>query len=465
VEASTRVLTIERKLKKSGNIVFRRFLEGEVKMMKLLQWMLSTVLNCINWFYGYMNQLIRQRTGIVITLDTGRRVVIGKQIAEGGFSFVFEAYDVAASGSTTKLNQPQRYALKRIHCPDSELLDHCRYEASVHRAAMQYPHILPLYGFAIVQNDCYMLFPLCTESLRDKVNRQNPFLQKQQYHAVLPSTSSPPFPEVTALALFRQICLGVQALHNCGYTHRDIKPENVLVLQKQQPVSFSSYEDHQLVNLVLMDFGSAGPVEQSIQTRRQVLEIVEQASQHTTMPYRPPELFEGGVSLRHNSDANVTQLDYRAVDVWSLGCTLFAILYGASPFEIEFALPMHQQRGGGGSSNGGTIKIVECTHLSILGSIPTPKFPPISLWYSESIDTELIRPMLSQDPQRRPKLAEVIHTTEAMICRQGGTIVDMAAVSATKTTSQDHRPFRDEYNDGSDENYDTDGVALLSRVV
>jgi hypothetical protein len=42
-----------------------------------------------------------------------------------------------------------------------------------------------------------------------------------------------------------------------------------------------------------MDFGLAGPLWRSIQTRRDVLEIADDASSHTTMPYQPPELFYG----------------------------------------------------------------------------------------------------------------------------------------------------------------------------
>jgi serine/threonine kinase 16 len=95
------------------------------------------------------------------------------------------------------------------------------------------------------------------------------------------------------------------------------------------------------------------------------------ASQHTTISYRPPELFDGGLQLPYNSNStNQLVLDYCAVDVWSLGCTLHAIMYGASPFECEFVVSSNINSG---------IKIVDCTHLSIIGNIPTPKYAPISL--------------------------------------------------------------------------------------
>lgn len=91
-------------------------------------------------------------------------------------------------------------------------------------------------------------------------------------------------------------------------------------------------------------------------------------------------------------------LDYGKVDVWSLGCVLFGILHGVSPFEMEFVKSSY---GGGNSSYGGDsygygkkmkqtnkndddddggsnseqyglVRIVECTTLKILGEVPNP---------------------------------------------------------------------------------------------
>jgi serine/threonine kinase 16 len=425
-------------------------------MLKLLQWFVSSLSQFLRWLYDAVSQLIRQRTGVTVTLDTGKRVVMGKQIAEGGFSYIFEAFDVAAK-STQRTTSRQHYVLKRIHCPDTESLDRCRYEAAVHRAAMPHPHIMPLYGFAMVQDSFYMLFPFCIESLRDTINRHNVFLQPRP--PVLQSSSgAAPFSEVTALNLFRQICLGVQALHNCGYSHRDLKVENIMVLQKYPAFHGNRSESREMLHLVLLDFGSAGPIEQPIDSRRKLLEVIEQAAQHTTMPYRPPELFEGGISLRNHTNGTA-QLDYQAVDVWSLGCTLFALMYGASPFEIEFVSPSHR----GAATAGGAIKIVDCTHLSIIGTVPVPKHQPIASWYSESIHQELIQPMLNPDPQMRPKTAYIIQAVEALITSLGGSVVDLASLSSKGGTT-DHGRYHDDVYDES-RNQNSDGIALLSRVV
>jgi serine/threonine kinase 16 len=364
----------------------------------------------------FVQHWFRKRTGKSIVLDTGKRVTIGRQIAEGGYSFVFEAWDEDHHGgdfgryrtTTSMRKSSKKYALKRVHCPDSEILAGCRREAAVHRS-VSHPNLMPLLGMCIVSNDCYMLFPMASSSLRNEVNRRNPYMSDP---VVATTTTSPPWKEVMALQIFLRICGGVQTLHEHHYTHRDIKLENILLVADQP---------------VLMDFGSAGPLVHSLSLRRHVLEICDLAAQHTTLPYRPPELLEGGVRM-HDPD-----LDYTAVDVWSLGCTLFAILYGASPFECEF----HPQWG---------IRITECTPLRILGNIPQPiPSTPVSTWYANEIRERLIEPMLCHDRLQRIQLPEVIRITEELIVQRGGKVV--------------------EYNSSDDEDGENDGISLMSRVV
>jgi serine/threonine kinase 16 len=412
---------------------------------------MSTLMRLVRWLWDFLLKWFRKKTGTVITLDTGKRVILGKQIAEGGFSFVFEAWDAdeddhhqtKTTSHSRSTAAPSRYALKRIHCPDPDLLQACRREAQVHRA-VQHPNLMPLLGFTVVhQSDCYMLFPYCSQSLRDVVNRRNPLLQNNNKQhtstAVLTASQAPPWPEpATPLNLFWKICDGVQALHEHGYSHRDIKLENVLLLGTSNSGSGSSNHHLHHRQPVLMDFGSAGPIQQPVTTRRHCLEIVEQAAQHTTLPYRPPELFEGGIRF-----ASDQVLDYRAVDVWSLGCTLHAILYGASPFECEFVSAPH----------GGGMKIVECTHLSVLGNLPTPQ-PPVSSWYSNDIRCELIEPMLAQDRFQRPTLPDVMARVEHLIRKLGGRV--------DRRGSDERRRFQD---DDDDDDSEHDGIALMSRVV
>ena len=75
---------------------------------------------------------------------------------------------------------------------------------------------------------------------------------------------------------------------------------------------------------MLMDFGSCRPARVSVRDRAGALRVQERASRECTAPFRAPELFD---------TPSECDLDER-VDVWSLGCLLFAGANGGrSPFE------------------------------------------------------------------------------------------------------------------------------------
>lgn len=76
---------------------------------------------------------------------------------------------------------------------------------------------------------------------------------------------------------------------------------------------------------ILMDLGSLSPSPTPITSRSMALAVQDQAAEHSTMPYRAPELFD--VKTGSTIDTKV--------DIWSLGCTLFACLVGKSPFEMR----------------------------------------------------------------------------------------------------------------------------------
>lgn len=97
-----------------------------------------------------------------------------------------------------------------------------------------------------------------------------------------------------------------------SYAHRDIKPGNIMIADTgTQPI--------------LMDLGSLAPSPTPITSRALALQVQDQAAEHSTMPYRAPELFDVKTG---------TVVDTK-VDIWSLGCTLYACLVGKSPFEAR----------------------------------------------------------------------------------------------------------------------------------
>ncbi|KAK2782926.1 hypothetical protein FQN53_009527 [Emmonsiellopsis sp. PD_33] len=96
------------------------------------------------------------------------------------------------------------------------------------------------------------------------------------------------------------------------YAHRDIKPGNIMI-------------DDDGVTPILMDLGSLSPSPIAITSRSLALAVQDTAAEHSTMPYRAPELF----------DVKTGSIIDTKVDIWSLGCTLYACLVGKSPFEAR----------------------------------------------------------------------------------------------------------------------------------
>jgi serine/threonine kinase 16 len=113
-----------------------------------------------------------------------------------------------------------------------------------------------------------------------------------------------------------------------AYAHRDIKPGKRINLGRCSIAN--SMEGNIMIDddgeqPILMDLGSLAPSPTPITSRSLALAVQDQAAEHSTMPYRAPELFD--VKTGSTIDTKV--------DIWSLGCTLYACLVGKSPFEMR----------------------------------------------------------------------------------------------------------------------------------
>jgi len=111
------------------------------------------------------------------------------------------------------------------------------------------------------------------------------------------------FSEKEASRTLRQICTAVQFLHSKGIVHRDIKPENLLYMTTD-PDS----------DIKLADFGLAKEIENKEEGRNML-----KASLSGTPAYCAPE--------RLNQDQ-----ESKAVDLWSIGCIMYFLLFGVPPF-------------------------------------------------------------------------------------------------------------------------------------
>lgn len=150
---------------------------------------------------------------------------------------------------------------------------------------------------------------------------------------------------------------------------------------------------------ILMDLGSLVPSPTPVTSRSMALQIQDQAAEHSTMPYRAPELFDvkSGTTIGPE------------VDIWSLGCTLFACLVGKSPFEMR------------SEETGGSLSL--CV-LGVDWRFPDegregkkkPGQPPRK---PEEINSEpvkeIVRRCLRPEPQDRPNVDELIAQVEDVI--------------------------------------------------
>lgn len=145
---------------------------------------------------------------------------------------------------------------------------------------------------------------------------------------------------------------------------------------------------------ILMDLGSLAPSPTPITSRSLALQVQDLAAEHSTMPYRAPELF----------DVKTGSVIDTKVDIWSLGCTLYACLVGKSPFEFR------------SDETGGSLSIC------VLGG--DWRFPDEGPQRGKAKQTEegvsegvkeVVRKCLRLEPGERPDVDELIGIVEELL--------------------------------------------------
>lgn len=205
--------------------------------------------------------------------------------------------------------------------------------------------------------------------------------------------------EVEALRYCSGLARGLCALHASGRSHRDVNPRNALLLRRAAAPAgagasaASAAGGGGVVAVALADLGSVAPLHTPIATRLEALRATEEAAQRTSMPYRAPELWQ--------CDPGPQPLSGAAADVWALGCTLYACLWGASPYEVEGAA-------------GGLLRLCEPSHNRVLGE---PHFPALGGRQISEEVVRLIRQCLAQDPAQRPTMTAIEGRMEDILKR------------------------------------------------
>ncbi|CAO3633472.1 unnamed protein product [Mucor fragilis] len=313
----------------------------------------DTVVDTYNNAHTFPNTVIKVN---------GRSFRITKLLGEGGFSFVYLAQD----------DMKQPFAIKTIRCKMGKEVAQNAIKEAIITDRFQHKNIIKIEDMCMIKEDdgsktIYIIMPFYKRgNIQDLINKCN-----QQGKTI---------PERQILTLFRDICISVQVLasykNRAGvsipWAHRDIKPANVLLSDDGKTP-------------VLMDFGSARPARIDIVDRQTAMRQQDDAAENCSMPYRAPELFDvkTGIMLTEK------------VDVWSLGCTLFAMAYGESPFEMT----INQQ--------GGTMALAV---LNRQFYFPHAK----KNVYSRTLE-DLISWMLNTDPETRPSIDKVISAVNRVL--------------------------------------------------
>ncbi|CAD0082478.1 unnamed protein product [Aureobasidium vineae] len=228
----------------------------------------------------------------------GRSYKILRLLGEGGFSYV---YLVQSPPS------PNLYALKKIRCPfGAESVALALKEVEAYSLFQPHPNIIHALDHAVIPDrsdpsakTVYILLPYYRRgNLQDAINAN--------------LVNGAKFPERRLMVLFRGVCEALQAMHNYRVGRAPGGKGNIMISDDGQ-------------SPILMDLGSLAPSPTPITSRTLALQVQDTAAEHSTMPYRAPELF----------DVKTDSVIDTKVDIWSLGCTLYACLVGKSPFEAR----------------------------------------------------------------------------------------------------------------------------------
>jgi serine/threonine-protein kinase len=203
------------------------------------------------------------------------RYRIERHVGEGGMASVYLAED---------LKHDRKVALKLLKPELAAVLGAERFVVEIKTtAALQHPHILPLFDSGTADSFLFYVMPFIEgETLREKLNHETQLGVDE------------------AVRIAREVLDALEYAHQHGIVHRDVKPENILL-----------HGGHALV----ADFGIALAVSAAAGGR-----MTETGLSLGTPHYMSPEQATAEKEITARSD------------VYSLGSVLYEMLTGNPPF-------------------------------------------------------------------------------------------------------------------------------------
>lgn len=197
-----------------------------------------------------------------------------RQVGSGGFAEVYLATDLGPLG--------RQVAVKLLHAhlvQQRDFLARFKQEAAM-LAQLKHPHILDVYDFGEAGGTIYLVMPYIAGGTLDNLLRTARYLEPMRVSRYL-----------------QQIASALDYAHSRRIIHRDLKPGNFLLDEGD--------------SIQLSDFGIAKLLQEATQAYSGIGVL-------GTLPYMAPESFRGQTGP--------------AIDIYALGCIVFQLLTGATPF-------------------------------------------------------------------------------------------------------------------------------------
>lgn len=205
---------------------------------------------------------------------------IVEQIGQGGMATVYKAFQPSINRYVAIKILPSQYA------QDPNFVKRFEHEAKA-IAALEHPHILPVYDFGTQDGLTYMVMRYIPEGTLSNLMGQ-------------------PISNERVVRLIGAMARALDYAHKQGVVHRDIKPSNILIDKNGEAL--------------LTDFGIAKMMETTGATQ-----LTGAGSVLGTPAYMSPEQAKGQT------------VDGRS-DIYSLGVVLYELLTGQQPFRADTPL-------------------------------------------------------------------------------------------------------------------------------
>ncbi|KAL8814446.1 MAG: hypothetical protein Q9223_006324 [Gallowayella weberi] len=220
----------------------------------------------------------------------------GRLLGKGGFAICYEGQQRGQEGGHT-------YALKIVKAsmPQKKMEDKFRTELQIH-AKMRHPNIVEFHKAFTYKENTYVVLELCPNGSIQEMVRARVGIS---------------LPETRRLVV--QLCGAIKYMHARNVIHRDLKMGNLFL-------------DHEM-NVKIGDFGLAAVL---VSPGEHEGSYTKAMSRRTTLcgtpNYIAPEILDkskGGHDLK--------------VDIWALGCIIYAMLCCLPPFQAASSTEIYQK--------------------------------------------------------------------------------------------------------------------------